>query len=119
METDNPILIEAWGKAQQEILARIKQHTLGRDVSIYGIKGENLKPLPDLEVFMTGTGQKIPVYQAHLIGKHAGESMAALRADPTGAVQTSALRIQDGWVGSWYQAIGKFGKSFPKATSCF
>ena len=119
METDNPVLVEAWTKAQKEITDRINQHALGRDVSIYGIKGENLKPLPDLEVFLTGTGQKIPVYQAHLISKHAGESLAALRADPTGAVKKSALRIQDGWVGAWNDAIGKFGKSFPKAQAAF
>ena len=119
METENPILVEAWAKAQQDILARIKQHTLGRDVSIYGIKGENLKPLQDLEVFLTGTGQRIPVYQAHLISKHAGESIAALRADPSGAVQKAALRTQEGWIGAWNDAIGKFGKSFPKAQSAF
>ena len=45
--------------------------------------------------------------------------MAALSADPTGAVKKSALRIQDGWIGSWYDAIGKFGKSFPKAQAAF
>ena len=119
METDNPILVKAWKKAQKEINDRINQHALGRDVSIYGIKGENLKPLPDLEVFLTGVGQKIPVYQAHLVSKHAGESLASLRADPAQMAKKNALRIQDGWVGSWNEAIGKFGRSFPKAQAAF